>query len=68
MPGLGLDGLQRHASLTQPGETGVAQLVARRMGQPGTAAGAGKDLIDSGRRQRMSAAGTLEDHEHRIRR
>ena len=46
VPGLGLDRLQRHPGLPQPGETGMPQLVAGRVDQPGPAAGAGEDLVD----------------------
>ena len=62
--GLGLDGLQRHARFPQPGETGVAQLVAGCPLQPGTAPGPVEDLIQPGRRQRLAAAGAFQHHEH----
>ena len=35
VPGLGLDRFQGHPGLTEPGQTGVAQFVTRRMGQAG---------------------------------
>ena len=45
MPGLGLHRLQRHTGLPQPGQAGVAQLVARRVRQPRAAPGGDQDLV-----------------------
>jgi hypothetical protein len=46
------------------GEACVAQLVAGRPVQPGTAPGPFQDLIQPGRRQRLAATGALQHHEH----
>ena len=53
VPGLGLDRLQRHPGLAQPGEAGVPQLVAGQMLDPGAPSGAGDDLVQPGRAQRQ---------------
>jgi hypothetical protein len=45
--GLGLHRLQRHPRLAQPGQAGVAQLMAGSRGQPGPLAGAGEDLVQA---------------------
>ena len=52
MPGLGLDRLQRHPGLPEPGQAGVPQLVAGRMRQTRRGAGTGEDLVQPAHRQR----------------
>ncbi len=64
VPGLGLDRLQRHPRLPQPGQAGVPQLVAGRMRQPGPGAGAVEDLVDPVRGQRLAPPGPFEHQEH----
>jgi len=44
-----LDRLERHAGLSQPGEAGMAQLMAGQVLDASAGAGAGHDLIESGR-------------------
>ena len=68
VPGLGLDRLQRHPGLAQPGETGVPQLMTGQMFDPGAPSGAGDDLVEPGRAQRPSTTLALEHDEHAIRR
>lgn len=65
-PGLGLDRLQSHPGLAQPGQAGVTQHVTGQPGQTGTSFGAAHDLIQPGSRQRLTTARTLEDHEERV--
>ena len=50
VPGLGLDRLQRHPGLTQPGETGMPQLMTGQVLDPGATPGSGDDLIEPGPR------------------
>ena len=50
VPGLGLDRLQRHPSLPQPGQAGVAQLVTRRVRQASALPRAQHDLVEPVRR------------------
>ena len=47
VPGLGLHGFECHAGLPEPGQAGVAQLVAGRVREAGAASGAGEDLVQS---------------------
>jgi hypothetical protein len=47
MTGLGLDGLDGHACLSQPGEAGVAQFVTGAVGEPGSLPGRPHDLVES---------------------
>jgi hypothetical protein len=49
--GLSLHRLQRHSSLPQPGQAGVAQLVARRGRQSGPLPCGVQDLVNAGRGQ-----------------
>ena len=46
--GLGLHGLQRHASFPQPSQTRMPKHVAGHPAQVGAAAGAADDLIEAG--------------------
>ena len=63
VPGLGLHRLQRHARLAQPGQAGVAQLMAGAALQPGPSAGAGDDLIEPFERERPAASWPLQHDE-----
>ncbi len=63
---MGLDGLQRHPSLPQPGQAGVAQLVTGSVRQPGPSAGAVEDLVEPVGAQRPAAPGTFEHQKHRV--
>ena len=63
VPGLSLHRLQRHARLAQPGQTGVAQLMAGAALQPGPSAGAGDDLIQSLDRERSAASWPFQHDE-----
>ena len=65
MTGLGLDRLERHAGLTQPGETGVTQLVTRRT--PKTSTRTLHDLVETMRTQRIPAPRALQHDEHPVR-
>ena len=62
VPGLGLHRLQRHPGFPQPGQAGMAQLVAGRVVQAGPPPRGSQDLIGSLGRQRLPAARALEDH------
>ena len=64
VPGLSLHRLERHASLTETGQTSVAQHVAGQMVDAGASTGATDDLVDTRRRQRLPPARSLEDDEH----
>lgn len=64
--GLGLDRLECHPGLPEPGQAGVLQLVTRRVRQTGAAPGTGEDLIESLCRYGLSTVGALEDHEHPV--
>lgn len=66
MAGLGLDCLERHAGLAQPGEAGVTQLMAGELVDPGAPACAAHDLVDSRGRERSTALDSLEYDEHEI--
>ncbi len=67
VPGLGLDRLQSHPRFAQPGQTGVPQLVAGRVREPGPPACTVEDFIDAISRKRPPAAGTFQRHEQRVR-
>jgi hypothetical protein len=66
--GLGLDRLQRHAGLAQPGETGVPQLMTGQVRDPGAPARACDDLVQPGRAQQLTPPRALEHDEQPIRR
>ena len=57
VPGLGLHRLECHPGLPQPGQTGVPQLVAGRVRQPGATSGTGEHLVQPAHRQRLTAGG-----------
>lgn len=55
VPGLGLNRLERHPGLAQPGQAGVAQLVAGGVLQPGQYLRRGQDLVQPFRGERLAA-------------
>ena len=63
MPGLSLHRLQRHPRFPQPGQAGVAQLVAARVLQAGPPPRGREDLIQAPGGQRLPAVRTLEHQE-----
>ena len=63
MTGQGLDGLDGHARLLQPGEAGVAELVARPMDQSGPGPCGAEDLVQTLGGQGMSASRSFQCHE-----
>ena len=64
--GLGLDGFDGHARLAQPGEAGVAQLVAGAVAQTGPHPGGADDLVETGHRERLAATCSFERDEERV--
>jgi hypothetical protein len=66
VPGLGLDGFERHARLPQPGEAGVSELVAGGPLESGTLAGAQEDRLHSLGTQSLAPARALQGHEDPI--
>jgi len=66
VPGLDLQRLDGHARLPQPGEAGVTKLVAGAPGQPRPSPGAGEDLVEALRRQRLPAPWSLEHDEEAV--
>jgi hypothetical protein len=67
MPGLRLDGLERHPGLAQAREARVPALVAGEPRQPGPPAGAREDLVRPRGRQRLASARPLQHDEQAVR-
>ena len=63
VPSLGLDGFQRHPRLTEPGEAGVTELVARQVLQAGPSPGPVDDLVQAGGRERLAPPWPLQHDE-----
>ena len=58
--------LQRHPSFPQPGQAGMAQLMAGRVPQPRPAPRGSQDLVGPLSRQRLPAARSLEHQENPV--
>jgi hypothetical protein len=65
---LGLDRLERHSGLAQPGHARVPQLMASQVRETGTVTGALEDLHEACRTQRLPSPRTLEDKADHLRR
>src|SRR3546814_10635051 len=65
--GLGLERLDSHAALTEPGEARVAQLMAGAMDQPGPGPGCGEHGVEPVGRQWLASRRALEGDEHPVR-
>ncbi len=66
VPGLCLDRFEFHPGLAEPGQAGVAELVARRPLQPGALAGPSQDRVDPVAGQRLPACRSLQRDEHPV--
>jgi len=62
--GLCLERFEGHAGFAEASETGVAQLVTRRMLEPRTAARTQHDFVEALRRERPTTVGSLQHDEH----
>ena len=56
----------KNRSSAAGGETGVPQLMARRLRQPSAGASTVEDLVQTGGRQRLTAPWSFQHHEHPI--
>ncbi len=66
VPSLSLHGLECHPGFPQPGQAGVAQLVAGQMIDPSALTGSTDDLVETRAAQRMSSVRALQDEEDAV--